>query len=128
MHVYANEFHPLGGVAAEIFRFGVEWLERALNGARDTPGADRLRVPEDGAAVAFRAALWSDAPTEPARRPMGNRLDRITGSASTSPDRHRVRALTPEGRSRCIQGMPGAPHARTHSRAPLRVILMPKIA
>ncbi|MFE7119638.1 alpha/beta hydrolase, partial [Streptomyces sp. NPDC057654] len=40
MRVYENEFHPLGGVAAEVFRFGAEWVERALNGALREPGRD----------------------------------------------------------------------------------------
>lgn len=30
--IFENEFHPLGGVAAELFRFGEEWLERAMRG------------------------------------------------------------------------------------------------
>ena len=42
MRVYENEFHPLGGVAAEIFRYGAEWLERTLSGdpALREPGRD----------------------------------------------------------------------------------------
>ncbi|GGN95322.1 hypothetical protein GCM10011579_095770 [Streptomyces albiflavescens] len=49
MRVYENEFHPLGQVAAEIFRFGAEWLERALNGAFQEPGRDvRHYVHRDG--------------------------------------------------------------------------------
>ncbi|MFD7662113.1 alpha/beta hydrolase [Streptomyces sp. NPDC059788] len=49
MRVYENEFHPLGGVAAEVFRFGAEWLERALNGALQEPGRDvRHYVRRDG--------------------------------------------------------------------------------
>lgn len=40
MRVYENEFHPLGGVAAEIFAFGAEWVIRALDGAFDKPGRD----------------------------------------------------------------------------------------
>ena len=30
--IFEDEFHPLGGVAAEFFRHGAEWLERALRG------------------------------------------------------------------------------------------------
>ncbi|MEU7226640.1 alpha/beta hydrolase [Streptomyces chrestomyceticus] len=49
MRVYENEFHPLGGVAAEVFRFGAEWLERALNGELREPGRDvRHYVRRDG--------------------------------------------------------------------------------
>ncbi|WP_411142164.1 alpha/beta hydrolase [Streptomyces sp. x-80] len=49
MRVYENEFHPLGGVAAEIFRFGAEWVERALNGELAEPGRDvRHYVHRDG--------------------------------------------------------------------------------
>ncbi|WP_269857103.1 alpha/beta hydrolase [Streptomyces sp. RPT161] len=49
MRVYENEFHPLGGVAAEIFRFGAEWIERALNGELAEPGRDvRHYVHRDG--------------------------------------------------------------------------------
>ncbi|GGO53814.1 MULTISPECIES: alpha/beta hydrolase family protein [Streptomyces] len=49
MRVYENEFHPLGGAAAEVFRFGAEWLERALSGELGTPGRDvRHYVHNDG--------------------------------------------------------------------------------
>jgi dienelactone hydrolase len=49
MRVYENEFHPLGGVAAEVFRFGAEWLERALDGEFREPGRDvRRYVRRDG--------------------------------------------------------------------------------
>ncbi len=49
MRVYENEFHPLGGVAAEVFRFGAEWIERALNGELREPGRDvRHYVRRDG--------------------------------------------------------------------------------
>ncbi|OHX21137.1 dipeptidyl aminopeptidase [Chromobacterium sphagni] len=54
MRVYENEFHPLGGVAAEIFRYGAEWLERALNGdpALNQPGRDvRHYLQRDGKIV-----------------------------------------------------------------------------
>ncbi|MFJ7278684.1 alpha/beta hydrolase [Kitasatospora sp. NPDC098663] len=49
MRVYENEFHPLGGTAAEVFRFGAEWVERALNGEFAEPGRDvRHYVHSDG--------------------------------------------------------------------------------
>jgi pimeloyl-ACP methyl ester carboxylesterase len=49
MRVYENEFHPLGGVAAEVFRFGAEWVERALNGEFAEAGRDvRHYVHRDG--------------------------------------------------------------------------------
>jgi hypothetical protein len=49
LRVYENEFHPLGGTAAEVFRFGAEWLERALNGELREPGRDvRHYVHNDG--------------------------------------------------------------------------------
>jgi pimeloyl-ACP methyl ester carboxylesterase len=49
MRVYENEFHPLGGTAAEVFRFGADWLERALNGEFREPGRDvRHYVHRDG--------------------------------------------------------------------------------
>jgi len=40
LRVYENEFHPLGGVAAEIFRFGSEWIERVFRGELSEPGRD----------------------------------------------------------------------------------------
>ena len=40
LRVYENEFHPLGGVAAEAFRFAAEWLQRALHGELAEPGRD----------------------------------------------------------------------------------------
>ncbi|MFE0026593.1 alpha/beta hydrolase [Amycolatopsis sp. NPDC059021] len=49
IRVYENEFHPLGGAAAEVFRFGAEWLERALAGELSQPGRDvRRYVHRDG--------------------------------------------------------------------------------
>ena len=49
LRVYENEFHPLGGTAAEVFRFGAEWVERALNGEFAEPGRDvRHYVHNDG--------------------------------------------------------------------------------
>ncbi|MEV0261166.1 alpha/beta hydrolase [Streptomyces sp. NPDC050617] len=57
MRVYENEFHPLGGVAAEVFRFGAEWVERALNGALREPGRDaRHYVQHDGGTIDGSAA------------------------------------------------------------------------
>jgi Dipeptidyl aminopeptidases/acylaminoacyl-peptidases len=32
IRIYENEFHPLGGVAAEMFRYGADWSLKALNG------------------------------------------------------------------------------------------------
>ncbi|MEG8178362.1 alpha/beta hydrolase [Nocardia terpenica] len=49
LRVYEGEFHPLGGVAAEVLRFGAEWLERALAGELSEPGRDvRHYVHRDG--------------------------------------------------------------------------------
>lgn len=49
LRVYENEFHPLGGVAAEIFRYGAEWLERVLAGELSQAGRDvRHYVQRDG--------------------------------------------------------------------------------
>ncbi|MFI6041023.1 alpha/beta hydrolase [Nocardia sp. NPDC051321] len=49
IRVYEGEFHPLGGVAAEVFRFGAEWLERALAGEFSQPKRDvRHYVHRDG--------------------------------------------------------------------------------
>ncbi|MGW7447482.1 alpha/beta hydrolase [Kitasatospora sp. NPDC054795] len=49
LRVYEDEFHPLGGVAAEAFRFGAEWLQRALAGEFADPGRDvRHYVHRDG--------------------------------------------------------------------------------
>ncbi|MGF7153497.1 alpha/beta hydrolase family protein [Novosphingobium gossypii] len=43
LRVYEDEYHRLGGVAAEIIRFGGEWLERAMSGDLAEPG--RRRAP-----------------------------------------------------------------------------------
>lgn len=49
MRVYENEFHPLGGVAAEVFAFGAEWVMRAMDGEFDGPGRDeRHFMRQDG--------------------------------------------------------------------------------
>ncbi|GAA2262985.1 MULTISPECIES: alpha/beta hydrolase [Kitasatospora] len=68
LRVYENEFHPLGGVAAEVFRFGAEWLERALNGEFAETGRDvRHYVHRDGRTTDHTAdpAWWLG--TVPAR-------------------------------------------------------------
>lgn len=47
--VYENEFHPMGGVAAEAMRFAADWLIRALAGELAEPGRDeRYYVHADG--------------------------------------------------------------------------------
>jgi dienelactone hydrolase len=47
--VFGQEFHPLGGVAAEVFRFGAEWIERGLRGEFDVDGRDERRyMPREG--------------------------------------------------------------------------------
>lgn len=52
MRVYEGQFHPLGGVAAEIFAFGADWVLRALEGEFDQPGRDvRHFMRDDGAAT-----------------------------------------------------------------------------
>ena len=68
MRVYENEFHPLGGVAAEIFAFGAEWIMRALDGAFDQPGRDeRHFMRQDGAATEASAdPQWWLGTTPPA--------------------------------------------------------------
>lgn len=49
IRVYEDEFHPLGGVAAEVLRFGADWLARALDGELAEPGRDaRHYVRRDG--------------------------------------------------------------------------------
>ncbi|WP_163797932.1 alpha/beta hydrolase [Mycolicibacterium sediminis] len=52
MRVYEGQFHPLGGVAAEVFAFGAEWVVRAMHGDFDRPGYDeRHFMSADGAAT-----------------------------------------------------------------------------
>jgi cephalosporin-C deacetylase-like acetyl esterase len=52
IRVYENEFHPLGGVAAEVFAFGADWVLRALDGEFDQPGRDeRHFMRQDGVAT-----------------------------------------------------------------------------
>ncbi|AMM19445.1 dipeptidyl aminopeptidase [Frondihabitans sp. PAMC 28766] len=49
MRVFEGEFHPLGGVAAEMCRFGADWLSRALTGEFDGTSMDeRYFVHTDG--------------------------------------------------------------------------------
>lgn len=49
LRVYEDEFHPLGGVGAEVVRFGADWLARALSGDFAEPGRDeRYYVRADG--------------------------------------------------------------------------------
>jgi len=68
MRVYENEFHPLGGVAAEVFAFGAEWVLRALDGAFDQPGRDKRHfMRQDGAATETSAdPQWWLGTTPPA--------------------------------------------------------------
>lgn len=63
LRVYENEFHPLGGVAAEAFRFAAEWLERALHGEFAESGRDiRHYVHRDGRTTdgTARPTWWLD--------------------------------------------------------------------
>jgi cephalosporin-C deacetylase-like acetyl esterase len=49
IRVYENEFHPLGGVAAEAIGFAADWLSRALAGELAEPGRDaRYYMRADG--------------------------------------------------------------------------------
>ncbi|MEU8714222.1 alpha/beta hydrolase [Streptomyces sp. NPDC048663] len=69
IRVYENEFHPLGGVAAEVFRFGAEWVERALDGQLSASGRDaRYYVHRDGGTTdgTAKPTWWSG--TSPTHR------------------------------------------------------------
>ncbi|WP_030405449.1 hypothetical protein [Streptomyces albus] len=58
-----DEFHPLGGVAAGVFRFAAERLRRALDGEPADPGRDvRHHVHRDGRTTdgTARPAWWRD--------------------------------------------------------------------
>lgn len=68
MRVYENEFHPLGGVAAEVFAFGAEWVLQALDGAFDESGRDeRHFMRDDGTATENSAdPQWWLGATPPA--------------------------------------------------------------
>ncbi|AHV97643.1 MULTISPECIES: alpha/beta hydrolase [Paenibacillus] len=63
IRIYENEFHPLGGVAAEIFRYGAEWTERALNGGFAANTDNRYYVHTDGGVTEGSAlpAWWRGA-------------------------------------------------------------------
>lgn len=68
MRVYEGQFHPLGGVAAEVFAFGADWVLRALDGEFDQPGRDeRHFMRADGAATEGSAdPQWWLGATPPA--------------------------------------------------------------
>ena len=52
LRVYQDEFHPLGGVAAEVFAFSADWILAALEGKFDQPGRDeRHFMNRDGTTV-----------------------------------------------------------------------------
>jgi dienelactone hydrolase len=52
LRVYQDEFHPLGGVAGEVFAFGADWILAALEGRFDVPGrAERHFMQRDGSTV-----------------------------------------------------------------------------
>ena len=52
MRVYEGQFHPLGGVAAEVFAFGADWVLQAVDGKFDQPGRDeRHFMRDDGGAT-----------------------------------------------------------------------------
>lgn len=63
LRIYENEFHPLGGVAAEIFRYGSEWTQRALNGDFAQRPDKRYYVHTDGRVIEGSAnpAWWLGA-------------------------------------------------------------------
>jgi hypothetical protein len=63
MRVYENQFHPLGGVAAEVFAFGADWILRARDSEFDQPGRDQLHfMCDDGTATETSAypQWWLD--------------------------------------------------------------------
>lgn len=52
LRVFEDEFHPLGGVAAEFFRLGADWLGRVLNGEFREAGRDvQYYVKQNGETV-----------------------------------------------------------------------------
>jgi hypothetical protein len=49
MRIYEHQFHPLGGVAPEVYAFGADWILQAVEGKFDQPGRDeRHFMREDG--------------------------------------------------------------------------------
>jgi cephalosporin-C deacetylase-like acetyl esterase len=49
MRIYEHQFHPLGGVAPEVYAFGADWVLQAIDGKFDQPGRDeRHFMREDG--------------------------------------------------------------------------------
>jgi len=56
MRVYEGQFHPLGGVAAEVFTFGADWLLRAVDGEFDRPGRDERYFMHDDGSVTVGSA------------------------------------------------------------------------
>lgn len=48
IRVYEDEFHPLGGVANEMYHYGAEWLHRALGGDFDAGRDERYYLRRDG--------------------------------------------------------------------------------
>ncbi|MED2789307.1 alpha/beta hydrolase [Bacillus thuringiensis] len=76
--VYENEFHPLGGVAAEIFRFGAEWVELALEGNFKANHDERYYMHRDGGVTEGTAfpTYWLGAqPAEIKARKKCNKLN-----------------------------------------------------
>jgi cephalosporin-C deacetylase-like acetyl esterase len=60
LRVFENEFHPLGGVAAEAFAFAADWVLRALDGSFKEAGRDvRHYVKRDGTTVDGDAPMSS---------------------------------------------------------------------
>ncbi|WP_158880207.1 alpha/beta hydrolase [Amycolatopsis anabasis] len=71
IRVYEDQFHPLGGVANEMYTYGAEWLRRALAGEFDTGRDARYYVHHDGGVTAGSAdpVWWQGArPAEIAER------------------------------------------------------------
>jgi cephalosporin-C deacetylase-like acetyl esterase len=48
IRVYEDQFHPLGGVAKEMYAYGAEWLRRALDSEFDGGRDQRYYVQQDG--------------------------------------------------------------------------------
>jgi cephalosporin-C deacetylase-like acetyl esterase len=63
IRVYEDEFHPLGGVANEMYHYGAEWLHRALGGEFDAGRDQRYYLRRNGQVTEATAdpAWWRGA-------------------------------------------------------------------
>lgn len=120
MRVYENEFHPLGGVAAEIFRYGAEWwsVRWAVNSPSlaATFGTTSTVTAVSPTALLARTGGWTHATIKSAASSSPS-TDWASRSPSSGPNFIRLLPTKPTTRPRRATIHPSPPASSQAARA-----------